>query len=116
MTPYNYVKSYRKRWNLSQAELGFILGYGNNSAVSRIETGKQQPTLDEMIFLELLFGKGGSRLFPEIYEEHTNQLTNRLALFEENLCEAEANSETLEKLDSIRKLRNALVAANKMRI
>ena len=116
MSQYNYVKAHRKRWNLTQAELGVLLGYGNNSVVSRIETGRQRPSLEELIFLELLFGKAASRLFPDVYSDMTEKLLKRMSLFEEYLCEASASHDNMEKLNLIRKLRNALLAANSQRL
>lgn len=106
------MKAHRKRWGLTQAELGVLLGYGCNSVVSRIEMGKQRPSREEMILLELLFGKAALRLFPQIYSDATDKLIKRLSLFEQQLCEAPATHASMGKLNLIRKLRKALLAAN----
>jgi len=116
MTRFNYIKAHRRRWNFSQQELAFLLGYGNNSTVSRIEQGKQEPSIPDLIALELLFEKAACRLFPDLYSEISSKLLYRLDMFEQHLCEEPATQTNHEKLDAIRSARRSLAQDNENRI
>lgn len=100
---------------LKQSELGYLLGYAENSTVSRIEAGKQKPTGEERLLLELIFGLSTSRLFPEIHQELVGKLLDRLGQFEQSLCETPATRESMAKLSKLRSLRKELASACKNR-
>jgi len=113
---FNYLKAHRRRWNMNQQEIAFLLGYGNNSTVSRIEQGKQEPSIPDLITLELLFEKAACRLFPDLYTEISSKLLYRLDMFEQHLCEQPATQTNHEKLEVIRCVRRSLINDNENRI
>ncbi len=64
--PVNYLRSYRLRWGLSQAELAYLLGWKSPEVVSRIEKKQRPPTLKLVIACFILFGTPAAELFPDI--------------------------------------------------
>src|ERR1700730_5221168 len=64
--PVNYLRSYRLRWGLSQAELAHLLGWKRAEVVSRIEKKQRPPTLKLVIACFILFGAPAAELFPDI--------------------------------------------------
>src|SRR5262245_20561170 len=51
----NYLRYYRRRFGLTQRELAFLLGL-SDSAISRIERNRSQPTLSVALACQALFG------------------------------------------------------------
>lgn len=108
----NYIKAYRRRWHLSQKELGFLLGRDSATKICRIERGQCEPEKHEVAKLELLFQTASSRLFPDLHKRHAKQLLHRLSLFEQMLTEGPATRENMFKLSEIRKVRQEIARIN----
>jgi transcriptional regulator with XRE-family HTH domain len=64
--PVNYLRSYRLRWGLSQAELAHLLGWNGAEVISRIEKKQRPPSLKLVIACFILFGAAAADLFPDI--------------------------------------------------
>jgi hypothetical protein len=62
---YNYIRSCRKNMNLTQCELGFLVGHKNGNRICRLETGKVKPTTAETVMFSILFLRPVSELWPE---------------------------------------------------
>ena len=60
------LRTYRRSWGLSQRELAEILGFGDRTAVSRIEHGKRVPLLETALACSTLFGVSLAELFPQL--------------------------------------------------
>ena len=106
MTSFNFIKAHRKRNNLSQKELGYLLGFGDNSHISRVEQGKLEPSLSDVISCEVLFNISASRLFPDLYTLISNNLLQKIDRLQQQLSEepfTQTNHEKLEKLGVVRK-------------
>ena len=50
--------------NLTQSELGFLVGHKNGNRIHRLETGKAMPTAAETLMFSILFGKPARELWP----------------------------------------------------
>ena len=59
-----YLRSYRRRWGLTQRELAILIGYRTHAVVSRLEQAGSIPTLETVYALEILFGTAPHELFP----------------------------------------------------
>lgn len=79
----------RRRMGLSQSELAYILGYDSDSQVSRIENGSRNPTLAEVLVIELVFGVPAVAVFPEIRHAVGAGLRNRLKWLTANLSQSD---------------------------
>jgi transcriptional regulator with XRE-family HTH domain len=60
----SYLRTYRRRWGLSQTELAFLLGFRSGSVVSRLESEKTTVSLGVAFGCFILFGTQPAELFP----------------------------------------------------
>lgn len=66
--PYpSYLRTHRKRWALTQPELGVLLGGVSASLISKYETLARTPSVEALIGAEFIFGEPARRLFPGLY-------------------------------------------------
>lgn len=81
----NYVRTHRKRAGLSQRELGLVLGYDNEAAVSRHERLRSLPPLLIALGYEAIFRVPVSEMFAGLHEVVEQAIEGRLAELERNL-------------------------------
>lgn len=81
----NYLHAHRKKAGLSQHEVGILLGYADEGAVSRHEQSKTLPPLLSAIGYEIVFKKPIAELFPGIREIVEKRIEVQLLRFEEDL-------------------------------
>lgn len=65
----SYLKAYRQRSGLSQAEVARLLGFGAPVSISRYENFQRVPHLEAALALELLFDASVGDLFPLVTEK-----------------------------------------------
>jgi transcriptional regulator with XRE-family HTH domain len=83
--PYpSYLRTHRKRWSLSQAELGMLLDI-SKGLISKYETLNREPSAAVLIGTEFIFGEAARHLFPAFYASIELDITTRAALFAESL-------------------------------
>lgn len=80
-----YVRANRKRGALSQGELANLLGKVSKDTVRRLETGRQKPTLEMALALEVVFGIPPQKLFPVLYDRIEEGVMARAKRFHEKL-------------------------------
>ena|ERR1700730_8982665 len=81
----NYVRAQRKSAGLSQSELALILGYRNDSVVSRHEQFRSVPPLLMALGYAVIFQTSVSDLFPGLQETVEDAIEGSLAEFESAL-------------------------------
>lgn len=81
----NYLHAHRKKAGLSQLEIGILLGYADEGAVSRHEQSKTLPPLLSALGYEIVFNKPIAELFPGIRESIQKRIEAQLLRFEEDL-------------------------------
>jgi transcriptional regulator with XRE-family HTH domain len=64
-----YLRTLRREWGLSQAEMASLLPKGSRSRVSRVERGVARPNAEEILAYRLIFGSPAKKLFPTFVEE-----------------------------------------------
>lgn len=62
-----YLRSYRRRWGLTQDELAVLLGYKTGAVISRLERHGRQPSLEAAHAFEIIFGTAPIELFPGLH-------------------------------------------------
>jgi transcriptional regulator with XRE-family HTH domain len=82
-TPLNGVRTHRRRWALTQAEVAALLGFESRTTVSRIEQGKHVPNLETVLALEVLFGVAPREMFPHIFGEIEEQVMRQSLVLHE---------------------------------
>ena len=74
----NYLHTRRRKAGLSQREMGRLLGYADEGAVSRHEQSKTVPPLRIAIAYEIVFQNQISELFPRVTEKMKTNIEQRL--------------------------------------
>ena len=83
--PYpSYLRTHRKRWALSQPELGALLGFSAGN-ISKYEKLSRIPSVEALIGAEFVFGVHARRLFPSLYASVELKIAKRAALLAEAL-------------------------------
>jgi transcriptional regulator with XRE-family HTH domain len=62
-----YLRSYRRRWGLTQDELAMLLGCKTGAVISRLERYGRQPNLEAAHAFEIIFGTAPIELFPGLH-------------------------------------------------
>ena len=83
----NHIRHYRKKSGLSQQELGRILGYTNDGAVSRHEQSVTLPPLLTAIAYEAIFNVPIAKLFPGLQLSVEQAVRQRILELESELQE-----------------------------
>jgi DNA-binding XRE family transcriptional regulator len=65
----HYLITHRKKWALTQGELGLLLGL-SRSTISTYERHLALPSFQVALRLEVTFGKTAGHLFPVLYDEN----------------------------------------------
>jgi transcriptional regulator with XRE-family HTH domain len=73
-----YLRSYRRRWGLTQDELARLLGCKTGAVISRLERDGRQPNLDTAYALEVIFGTAPIELFPGLHARVTKNVIARM--------------------------------------
>ena len=81
----NYIRTRRRKAGLSQRELGRLLGYADDGAVSRHEQSKTVPPLPIAIAYEIIFLNHVSELYTPVTEKMKTTVEQRLLEFEKEL-------------------------------
>ncbi len=74
----NYLRARRRQSHLSQKELAFLLGYKNESIVSRLERQERTVTFGTSRACNVIFGSGTEDIFPALSKEHDAKLLARM--------------------------------------
>jgi transcriptional regulator with XRE-family HTH domain len=80
-----YLRTFRRRSGLTQAELAFLLGAEDGAQVSRYERPSRSPNLRTALGLQAVFGVSADRLVPGIYAEVDRSVIRRVRLLSRQL-------------------------------
>jgi transcriptional regulator with XRE-family HTH domain len=94
----NYLRTYRKRSNLSQDEVAFLLGCQSGTKVSRYERHARKPNLETLFAYELVFNAPARELFAGVYQKVEKRIANRAQLLTRNLSRATPTPMATRKL------------------
>ena len=101
----NYLLMHRKRLTLSQEEVGFLIGAkgsSKGSTVSREEQFRREPSLQNAIAYEVIYGKPIRELFAGLYEEVEQNIAKRAKVlsYQQNVKARPRLQEVITKLFS----------------
>lgn len=78
------IRAERKRLQLSQDDISFLLGLSSGATVSQHESVARLPELKLLLKYEVLFGKSAAELFPKLrWDVETEMLAQVRALMSE---------------------------------
>ena len=98
----NYLRTYRKRFGLSQEELSFLLGVKSGAKVSRYEKFHQVPNLQTALALQALFGVPVAELFAGMYEQAEKETSKRARILMQRMQSVAADQKASRKTDLLR--------------
>jgi transcriptional regulator with XRE-family HTH domain len=98
----NYLAQYRKKYALSQLELGDLLGL-TDSPIAKYERGARRPPLVIILALEAVFGVPASNIFRDLYAEVLEGVISRAAELDRAVADKtdEASQKKLTLLSEI---------------
>jgi transcriptional regulator with XRE-family HTH domain len=93
-----YLRTFRRRSGVTQAELAFLLGAEDGTLVSRYERLTRKPNLRTALGLQAVFGVSAEHLVPGIYAEVDRSVTRRARLLSRQLERHSDSARTERKL------------------
>ena len=96
----NYLRSFRKRFGLSQDDVAFLLGTESGAKICRYERFTREPNLKTILALEALFNRPSQELFAGLFQS----IEYRVCLRAKQLAE-QSTGRKREKLQALAKKR-----------
>jgi transcriptional regulator with XRE-family HTH domain len=93
-----YLRTFRRRWGLTQTELAFLIGVKSNTLVSRFEELKRTPNLAVAFACAIIFDVSPVELFPGLFDDAQDAVYLRANELYEELQGSSAKA-TRAKLD-----------------
>lgn len=74
----NYIRTFRRRYHLSQDDVAHLLGYSNGTTVLRHEDFQRIPSLQQALAYAVIFGVDPRELFAGRYAEAERKVKKRV--------------------------------------
>ena len=100
----NYLKTYRKRAGLSQADLAYLLGVRSGTKVSRYERFSRVPNLETALAFEALYHLPVADLFAGVADDRARDVLRRARLLERRLLARTTNPSLTRKLTALHEI------------
>ena len=97
----NYLRMYRKRAGLTQAEVAFLLGAHDGAKVSRYERNARIPGLETALRYCAIFREPITELLAGIYEEIERETITRARRLSTKVGQSDQNLRTTRKLEAL---------------
>jgi transcriptional regulator with XRE-family HTH domain len=102
----NYIRTYRKRTNLTQKEVAFLLGSKTSAHVCRHERLEQSPNLQTLLAYEILFRTPVRNLFGEMNQDVEQKLLQRIRLLVRKLVNSGNSRVKARKIEILNEILN----------
>ena len=100
----NYLRMYRRRWHLTQQELAFLLGYADQSIITRLEQEERAVTLAAAYACKLIFGVEPEKIFSALLSDLEDRVLNRIQTLRNRLLQEDPTQITLYKVELLREV------------
>ena len=97
----NYVRMYRRRAGLSQADVAFLLGSQSGTPLSRYERFRRLPALRTALALEIVFGIPAGEIFAGVYDELQRAIVERATMLTKELKAGKKQSAATARLAAL---------------
>ena len=98
----HYLRAYRKRAGLSQADVAFLLGCRSGAKVSRYEHFARQPTLPVAFAYEVIFNTAARELFSGVFQESQQKILQRTQALLTSLEQSNFDRAPVRKIKALR--------------
>lgn len=76
---FNYLRTFRRRYGFTEAELAGLIGSRGHTSMSLFENGERVPTLKQGFGLAIVLGAPVHRLFPGLFGSVEEVVMQRVA-------------------------------------
>lgn len=97
----NYLRMYRKRAGLTQAEVAFLLGAHEGANISRYERNTRIPGLETALRYCAIFREPITELLAGIYDEIEQETVARSRRLSTKVRQSNQNLRTIRKLEAL---------------
>ena len=101
----NYIRTHRKRYDLKQEEVAFLLGGKSNSKISEYETFQRVPNLKTALAFQALFGTPVAELFSGIYQDVEKEVSRKAAILQQKMQNKASDRASKRKADLLRAIK-----------
>ena|ERR1043166_1208033 len=110
-----YLRTFRRRWGLTQKELAFLIGAESPTTISRIEQLKRLPNLAAGLACLVIFDTTAFEIFPGLFADVREAVLSRARELYEEL-QGDPSPTTRTKLDFLEKVLAQAEEAKKERV
>jgi len=97
-----YLRTYRRRFGLTQKEMAHLLGCKSEAKVSRYENSGRLPPLKTALMYEAIFGVPVSKLFAGIYSQVEKETAKHAKTLMQKLEKPDPHRKATRKADLLR--------------
>jgi transcriptional regulator with XRE-family HTH domain len=94
----NYLRTYRRRAGLSQAEVALLFGWLSGAHVSEHEHFARQASLETAFVFEVILGAPASELFRGVFQKVEKETRQRAEILAQELRQAKPGRAITRKL------------------
>jgi DNA-binding XRE family transcriptional regulator len=98
----NYLRTYRKRYGLSQKDLAFLLGVKDWAKIPKYEKFQHLPNLKTVLACQALFSVPVAELFAGIYEQVEKETSKRAGILQRKMQNTKSNRVNTRKAEFLR--------------
>jgi transcriptional regulator with XRE-family HTH domain len=102
------LRRHRKRSGFTQKELGFLLGFKTDAAVSRYEDGNRTPDLKTAFAYQILFGTQAGELFTGVHARAKEEIAERARELSEKISNEDPSPRGAYKRGCLARLTTAV--------
>lgn len=99
--PPNYLRVYRKRSSLTQADIAFLMKLPDYSNISRYEKGQREPSIEFLLVYHLLFNASVESFFVPQSGMILSDLQHQIELLLSNHRSANATDPRIKFLEEV---------------
>jgi len=107
-----YLRTLRRRWNLTQTEVAALLRKGDRNRVSRVERGFVAPNAEEIVAYRMIFGASAKAMFPRFHAEVEDRLMRAAYRLHNRVQDAKSPKERRKRELTEQMLARAIKNAN----
>jgi transcriptional regulator with XRE-family HTH domain len=107
-----YLRTYRKKFGLTQREAALLVGMETGQIISRHESKARIPSFKTVVAYQIVFDVPLRALFPEIYQEVEELVLKRALDLKAHLERRKENPRTVHKLRRLEEMIRNIEADN----
>ena len=98
----SYIRTYRRRYGLTQKDLAFLLGVKDSAKISKYEKFKKMPGLETALACQALFGVPVAEFFAGVYEQIEKKTSKRAGILQRKMQKTKSSRLSARKAEFLR--------------